>query len=61
MREEEPPAIGQRVRVIDGPFKAFVGHVDEINLETRKVKLAVVMFGRKTPVELDLEQIEQAE
>lgn len=51
---------GQKVRVIDGPFADFVGSVDEVNMEKGKVRVMVSFFGRETPVELDLLQVEKA-
>jgi transcriptional antiterminator NusG len=64
MRAEEPRVkvgfqTGQSVRVIDGPFADFVGTVEEINAEKGKVKVAVSIFGRETPVELDFLQVER--
>ena len=47
------------VKVISGPFESFMGTVDSVNLEKRKVKVYVSMFGRETLVELDFEQIEK--
>ena len=47
------------VRVTDGPFSDFVGTVEEINTEKGKVKVAVSIFGRETPVELDFLQVER--
>jgi len=47
------------VRVVDGPFADFLGKVDEINPEKGKLKVLVNMFGRETPVELDLLQVEK--
>ena len=52
-------AIGESVRVIDGPFIDFVGQVDDINLDKGKVRVMVSMFGRETPVELDFLQVEK--
>jgi transcriptional antiterminator NusG len=51
--------IGESVRVVDGPFADFLGKVDEINAEKGKLKVLVNMFGRETPVELDLLQVEK--
>ena len=51
--------IGESVRVVDGPFADFLGKVDEINPEKGKLKVLVNMFGRETPVELDLLQVEK--
>jgi transcriptional antiterminator NusG len=48
---------GQSVRVTDGPFSDFVGTVEEIDAERSKVKVLVSIFGRETPVELDLLQV----
>jgi transcriptional antiterminator NusG len=64
MRVEAPKvkvgfAIGQSVRIVDGPFQDFVGQVDDINLEKGKVKVLVSFFGRETPVELDFLQVER--
>ena len=64
MRSEEPRikvgfAIGQSVRITDGPFIDFVGSVDTMNLEKGKVKVLVSFFGRETPVELDFLQVER--
>lgn len=51
--------VGENVRVISGPLENFPAVVREINLEKRKVKALVNMFGRETPVELDFNQIEK--
>jgi transcriptional antiterminator NusG len=64
MRADEPRVkvgfqAGQSVRVVDGPFADFVGTVEEINAEKGKVKVAVSIFGRETPVELDFLQVER--
>jgi len=50
---------GQAVHIIDGPFADFRGTVDEVNMEKGKVRVMVSMFGRETPVELDLLQVEK--
>jgi len=50
---------GQVVHVIDGPFADFRGTVDEVNMEKGKVRVLVSMFGRETPLELDLLQVEK--
>lgn len=48
---------GEAVRIIDGPFADFLGTIEEVNEETGKLKVLVSIFGRETPVELDLLQV----
>jgi transcriptional antiterminator NusG len=55
-----PYQVGDRVKVIDGPFSDFIGLVDDINPEKSKIKVMVSIFGRNTPVELDVLQVEEA-
>ena len=50
---------GQAVHIIDGPFSDFRGTVEEVNMEKGKVRVLVSMFGRETPLELDLLQVEK--
>ena len=52
--------VGETVRITDGALESFLGVVDEIDLERNKVRVVVSMFGRETPVELELDQIEAA-
>lgn len=52
--------VGERVRIIDGPFNDFRGVVSEIDMERTKVRVMVSFFGRDTPVELDFLQVEKA-
>jgi transcriptional antiterminator NusG len=52
--------VGERVRIIDGPFNDFRGVVAEIDMERTKVRVMVSFFGRETPVELDFLQVEKA-
>ena len=52
--------VGERVRIIDGPFNDFRGVVSEIDMERTKVRVMVSFFGRETPVELDFLQVEKA-
>jgi len=52
--------VGERVRIVDGPFNDFRGVVAEIDMERTKVRVLVSFFGRETPVELDFLQVEKA-
>ena len=54
-------AVGDNVRITDGALKSYLGTVDEIDMEHEKVRIVVSMFGRETPVELDLDQVEPVE
>jgi len=54
-------SIGEVVKIIDGPFTGFVGSIDNVNNEKRRVKLGVNIFGRKTPIELEFSQINKEE
>jgi transcription termination/antitermination protein NusG len=51
--------VNDSVRVMEGALKDFIGTVQEINKEKRKVKVLVSMFGRETPVELDFSQVQK--
>jgi transcriptional antiterminator NusG len=50
---------GEQVKIIDGPFESFTGTIEEVNVEKNKLKVMVGIFGRNTPVEVDLLQVEK--
>lgn len=57
---EIPFRVGDPIKVIDGPFNDFSGVVSEVNMERKKLKVMVSIFGRSTPVELDFLQVQGA-
>ena len=50
--------VGDTVKITDGALESFLGTVEEIDLDRSKVRVVVSMFGRETPVELELDQVE---
>jgi len=53
--------VGSSVHIIDGPLDGFVGTVEEVEVDKNRVRVTVSMFGRETPVELELDQVEAVE
>ena len=53
-------AVGDSVKITDGPLENFIGIVEEIELDKNRVRVVVSMFGRETPVELELDQVTPA-
>jgi transcriptional antiterminator NusG len=51
--------VGDNIKVMSGPLKDFIGVIEEINMEKRKVRVLVSMFGRETPAELEFTQIQK--
>ncbi len=55
----EPYIVGETVKIIDGPFSEFVGDIQEVNEEKKKLKVIVKIFGRGTEVELNFMQVDK--
>lgn len=53
-------SIGEKVKVVDGPFRDFAGTVESVKPDRSRVRVAVSVFGRPTPIELDFIQVEAA-
>ena len=51
-------AVGDTVRILDGPLSSFTGRVENIEVDKNRVSVVVSMFGRETPVEFELDQVE---
>ena len=54
-------AVGDNVKIIDGALSSFLGGVEKLDVDKNKVRVIVSMFGRETPVELELDQVEPVE
>jgi transcriptional antiterminator NusG len=59
VRTRQSFSAGEQVKIIDGPFESFTGTIEEVNQEKNKLKVMVGIFGRNTPVEVDLLQVEK--
>ncbi len=51
--------IGDKIKIIDGPFNGFNGIIEDVNIEKKRLKIIVKIFGRRTPVELNYLQVER--
>ena len=60
VRVKQSYELGDQVKITEGPFATFTGTVEEINAEKNKLRVMVQIFGRATPVEVDLLQVEKA-
>jgi transcriptional antiterminator NusG len=59
VRARQSFSAGEQVKIVDGPFESFTGTIEEVNQEKNKLKVMVGIFGRNTPVEVDLLQVEK--
>lgn len=59
VRMKQSFSVGEQVKIIEGAFASFTGTIEEVNLEKNKLRVVVGIFGRATPVELDLLQVEK--
>lgn len=57
---ESEMAIGDKVSIIDGPFKGMIGKVDNIDLENNRLNVLIDLFGQETPVEVEVYQVSKA-
>ncbi|TXT48872.1 MAG: transcriptional antiterminator NusG [Spirochaetes bacterium] len=59
VRMKQSYAQGEQVKIIEGPFESFSGTIEEVNPEKNRLKVMVGIFGRSTPVEVDMAQVEK--
>ena len=59
MRSRQTFTPGEQVKIIAGPFESFTGTIEDVNQEKNKLKVMVGIFGRNTPVDVDLLQVEK--
>jgi transcriptional antiterminator NusG len=59
VRMKQTYAQGEQVKIIEGPFESFSGVIEEVNAEKNRLKVMVGIFGRSTPVEVDMAQVEK--
>ncbi|MDE5539564.1 MAG: transcription termination/antitermination protein NusG [Bacilli bacterium] len=57
---ESELAVGDKVNIVDGPFKGMMGKVDNIDLENNRLNVLIDLFGQETPVEVDVYQVSKA-
>ncbi|MDR0684086.1 MAG: transcription termination/antitermination protein NusG [Spirochaetaceae bacterium] len=59
VRTRQTFSAGEQVKITDGPFESFTGTIEEVNTEKNRLKVMVGIFGRNTPVDVDLMQVEK--
>lgn len=59
LRMKQTFSVGEKVKIIEGAFSTFIGTIEEVNAEKNKLRVMVEIFGRATPVEVDLLQVEK--
>ena len=52
--------VGEMVKIIDGPFESFVGLIEEVDNEKKRIRVLVSIFSRETPVELEFNQVQKS-